>query len=81
MSEKISQLIVMAAFDENDEGDLTPAFDPRQYDSEERAVREAKMLKDRHAGVIAWSRDADPALGEFGPPNILYQHGKIPEME
>jgi hypothetical protein len=78
---KKAKLIVMAAFDEKDDGDLTPAFDPKQYDSEERAVREAKMLKDKHAGVIAWSRDADPTLGEFGPPNILFQHGKIPEME
>lgn len=75
------KLIVMAAFNENEEGELIPAFDPKQYDSEERATREAKMLRDEYAGVIAWSRDADPALGEFGPPTVLYQYGKIPEME
>jgi hypothetical protein len=75
------KLIVMAAFNENDEGELVPAFDPKQYDSEERATREAKMLKDKHVGVIAWSREADPALGEFGPPQILFQHGKLPDME
>jgi hypothetical protein len=74
-------LIVMAAFDENDEGDLIPAFDAKQYDSAERATREAKTIKDRHAGVIAWSRDADPLLGEFGPPIVLFQSGKIPDME
>ena len=75
------KLIVMAAFDETEDGDLIPAFDPKQYDSEERAVREAKSLMDKHAGVIAWSRDADPLLGEFGPPNVLFQNGKIPDME
>ena len=75
------KLIVMAAFDENDEGDLIPAFDAKQYDSEERATREARTIKDKHAGVVAWSRDADPLLGEFGPPNVLFQSGKIPDME
>jgi len=75
------KLIVMAAFDETEDGELIPAFDPKQYDSEERAVREAKVLMDKHAGVIAWSRDADPLLGEFGPPNVLFQKGKIPDME
>jgi hypothetical protein len=75
------KLIVLAAFDENDDGDLTPAFGPRQMDSEERATREARLMKDKHAGVVAWSRIADPDIGEYGPPDILYQHGKIPEME
>ena len=75
------KLIVLAAFDENDEGDLFPIFDPRQMDSEEKARREAKLLAVSHAGVIAWSRDADPVLGEYGEPVLLFQHGKVPEME
>ena len=53
-----SKLIVLAAFDKNDEGDLVPALDPRQVDTEERAVREARMMAGSHAGVVAWSRDA-----------------------
>ncbi len=32
------KLIVLAAFNKNDEGDLVPAFDPRQVDTEERAT-------------------------------------------
>jgi hypothetical protein len=75
------KLIAMAAFAETDEGDMIAAFDARQYDSEERATRESRSIQDKHAGIIAWSRDADPLLGDFGPPNLLSQSGKIPDME
>lgn len=75
------KLTVLAAYDRNDDGDLVPAFDPRQVDTAERAVREAKMLAGSHASVMAWSRDADPMLGEYGPPTILFKHGDIPDME
>ena len=75
------KLIVLAAFDESDDGELIAAFDPKQFDSEERAVREAKKIAHEHAGVIAWSRQADPDLGDYGPPSVLFQNGKIPDME
>ena len=75
------KLIVLAAFDKNDEGDFVPAFDPRQVDTEARAVREAKLLAGSHAGVVAWSRDADPMIGEYGPPVVLFQAGEIPDLE
>ena len=75
------KLIVLAAFNKNDEGDLVPAFDPRQVDTEERAKREARMMADQYAGVVAWSREADPAIGEYGPPDVLSQAGEIPDLE
>lgn len=75
------KLIVLAAFDKNDEGELVPAFEPRQIDTESRAVREAKLMAGQYAGVMAWSRDADPALGEYGPPTILFQAGELPDLE
>ncbi|WP_246753057.1 hypothetical protein [Sinorhizobium sp. BG8] len=78
---KSSKLIVLAAFDRNDEGCIIPAFDPRQIETEERAVRDAKVIATYHAGVVAWRRDADPNAGEYGPPIVLYQHGEIPDME
>ena len=56
------KLIVLAAFVKNDDGDLVPAFDPRQIDTEERAKREARMMAGQYAGVVNWSREADPAL-------------------
>lgn len=75
------KLVVLAAFTKTDEGELVPAFEPRQIDTEERALREARLMASQYAGVMAWSRDADPALGEYGPPTILFQAGELPEME
>lgn len=79
--QKIPKLIVVAGFNRDDEGDLKPAFDPRQMQSEDAAVRFAKMIESQHAGVIAWSREANPAIGEYGEPTILYQAGDVPDME
>lgn len=76
-----SKLIVLMAFDEGEDGDLLAAFEPRQIDTEERAVREARLLAGRHAGVIGWTRDADPDVGEYGPPAELFRAGKIPDLE
>lgn len=78
---KSLKLIVLAAFNKSEEGDLYPAFDPRQVETEERAVREARLIAGDYAGVVAWSRDADPNVGEYGPSTILFQSGEIPEME
>ncbi len=76
------KLIVLAAFDRDDEtGDLRPAFEPREMRDEEQARRQARLLKDAHAGVIAWARDAQPDIGEFGPPEVLVMYGEVPEME
>jgi len=37
-----------------DNGELAPAFDAVQFDSEERALRSARDLSRKHHGVIAW---------------------------
>ena len=71
----------MAAFDEDDEGNLIPAFNAREITDAARAKREAQMLAGKHAGVIAWQRTADPSIGEYGPTEVLFQLGKLPEME
>lgn len=78
---RLPKLIVVAAFDRADDGELVAAYGPEQQQSEERAVRVAKSLATKHAGVIAWSREANPALGEYGEPAILFQAGDVPEME
>lgn len=75
------KLIVLAAFDRDDEGNLVPAFEPREMQSEDKAKLEAMGLAPRHAGVVAWVRSADLALGDFGDPVILFQAGDIPAME
>ena len=78
---KMPKLIVVVAFDPDEEGELQPVYGPAEQQSEERAVRIAKTLAQKHAGVIAWSREANLALGEYGAPAILFQHGTVPDME
>ena len=74
------KLIVLVAYKTDDEGNMVEAFEPRQMPTEERAIREGKTLSSQYDGVVAWSRDADPDIGEYGPPNVIYQHGEIPDM-
>jgi hypothetical protein len=79
--QKKPRLIVVVAFDRGDDGELFPIYGPADQQSEERAIRIAQALAGKHAGVIAWSRDADPALGDYGPPNTLFVNGDVPDME
>lgn len=79
--QKNPKLIVVVAFDRGDDGELFPMYGPTDQQSEERAIRTAKALAGKHIGVIAWSRDANPALGDYGPPNTLFVSGEVPDME
>jgi len=78
-----TKLIVLMAFLRDEDGNLQPAFEPREMQSEERARHEARMMAatGKYAGVIAWSRSAQPDIGEYGPPEVLFQYGETPEME
>jgi hypothetical protein len=78
---KNPKLIVVIAFDRGEDGELFPAFGPADQQSEDRAIRTARALAAKHAGVIAWSRDADPTLGDYGPPTTLFVSGDVPDME
>lgn len=78
-----TRLIVLMAFAAGDDGELVPAFEPREMQSEDRAKHEARLMwaSGRYAGVIAWSREAHPDVGEYGAPEVLFQAGETPEME
>lgn len=78
---KMPKLIVVMAFDRNEDGKLVAAFGPQDYATEDRAVRQAQTLAPSHAGVIAWSREANPDIGEYGEPTTLFQSGDVPDME
>lgn len=80
-SSKPSRMIVVMAFDRDDEGELRPAFKPVEKLSEASAKFLAAAIAHKHAGVIAWSRSAQPDIGEFGEPEIIYREGQVPEME
>ena len=75
------KLIVVMAFEDDGEGGLRAAFEPREFQSEQRAKSEAGAMAARYAGVIAWSREAHPDVGDYGEPTILFQHGTVPDME
>jgi len=78
---KPTKLIVLLAFDKSEDGELLPAFEPREMRDEGTAIRTAKDLARRHVGVITWSRSADLVMGEFGPPVVLYQQGDVPDLD
>lgn len=78
---KTPKLIVVMAFDRGEDGELQTVFGPADQQSEERAIRTAKALATKHVGVIAWSREANPSIGEYGEPTTLFQHGDVPDME
>jgi hypothetical protein len=76
-----SRLVVVVAFSRADNGELVPAYDPMQFDTPEDATRMARYLAAKCAGVLAWSREGQPVIGESGPPTILFQSGDVPELE
>ena len=76
-----AKLIVLMAFDNGEDGELLPAFEAREMPDERRAISTAKEMSRRHAGVIAWMRDANPAAGEFGQSEVLFQDGEIPDLD
>lgn len=78
---KLPKLNVVVAFDRDNEGELFAAFGPQDFPTEERAVRTAKSLAASHVGVIAWSREANVDVGEYGAPTVLFQAGDVPDME
>lgn len=75
------KLIVVTAFDRDEEGTLQTMYGPAEQQSEERAIRIAQALAGKHAGVIAWSREVNPSIGEYGEPRTLFLNGDVPDME
>ena len=76
---KHPKLIVVMAFDRDEEGEPQPAFDPLEQQSEDRAIQTAKVLADKHSGVIAWSRKPNRTLRNMAP--TLFLSGEVPDME
>jgi hypothetical protein len=78
-----NRLTVLIAFVRTEDGELVPAFDAREMQSEDRARSEARNMagSGKYAGVIAWSREAHPDVGDYGPPEVLFQHGEVPDLE
>jgi hypothetical protein len=70
----------------DEDGTLQAAFEPREMQDEgrvisSRVISSPRELSRRHVGVIAWMREANPAVGEYGPSEVLYQAGEIPDLD
>ena len=76
-----STIIVQWAFDKNDEGEIVPAYDPREMPDERRDIAAAKLAATSHLAAIAWKRTVRPDRGEFGEPVVLFQHGPVPDLD
>ena len=74
------KLIVVTAFDRDENGDLQPVYGPAELQSEERAIRTARALAEKHAGAIAWSREAKPAVGEYGEHGVGERAARQPHV-
>ena len=78
---KTQTLIVVQAFDRNDEGEIVPATEAREMPDVARAVARAKVLSLQHAGAIAFSRIVNPDEGEFSDPTVLFSRGLLPDLD
>lgn len=79
----LKTLVVLTAFIRDEEGELRPAFEPREMPSADKAKMDGRRMaaQGTYAGIISWSRSADLVNGEFGDPVVLFQHGEVPDME
>lgn len=55
------------------------ADEPREAQSIEQCLSAARRLAERCAGVIAFSRSGDPAIGDWGDAVVLWRNGIVPE--
>lgn len=74
-------LIVVWAFDKGEDGEMVPAWEPREMPDERRAIAAAKLAAATHIAAIAWKRTVRPDRGEFGEPEILFTHGPVPDLD
>lgn len=75
------ELIMLVAFDNNSDGELAQAFEPRQAESQEAAIEAARILSASHAGVAVWSRSNEPAIGETGPAVLVFSAGRVGDFD
>lgn len=59
------KLIVVTAFDRDEEGTLQAVYGPAEQQSEERAIRTAKVLAGKHSGAVACPVRPTPPLASM----------------
>ena len=51
-----------------------------QFKTADEAARRARLMADKHAGIVAYSMDVDEESGDYGAPLVLFQSGEVPEF-
>jgi len=69
---------VAIPFVRTEEGELVPG-EAVEVQTATAAIAKARHLSSVYAGVIAFARTGDPALGEFQPGVILASYGETPD--
>lgn len=71
---------VVQSFERGKKGALV-ADQPVEAQGREHAMRMAERLSHIKAGVVAFSRQGDPATGDFEDAVIIASHGSLAEGE
>ena len=53
----------------------------RTFDYPDLALRSAKRMAGKAAGVVAYSREGDGEYDDWGTPLVIARHGDLPEIE
>lgn len=70
---------VVVPYGRNQEGDLV-AGEGQQAPSEAAARSKAVGLSTQHAGVVAFSREANLSTGEYEPAVVIARFGQTPDV-
>lgn len=61
-------------------GGVLAADEPKEiHGGQERCISAARRIAEGRAGVVAFSRTGDPAMGDWEDAVILFQSGVVPE--
>ncbi|MDN4573712.1 hypothetical protein DBB29_09000 [Pandoraea cepalis] len=71
---------IVIPFRKGSGGDLLPA-EVRPTGTSVGAVRVARSMRERHAGVAAYEVLFDPETGGTESPKVLFQHSCVPALD
>ncbi len=71
---------VALPFVRTEDGDLV-AGEAQERQTASAALAEARRMAEKAAGAVAFSRQGDPAIGEFDDAKVLQTFGEVPSLE
>ena len=71
---------VALPFVRSEDGDLV-AGEAQERQTASAALAEARRMAEKAAGAVAFSRQGDPAIGEFDDAKVLQTFGEVPSLD